>query len=159
LIGFSVLQGTLLGIATLLAAFIYNFAGVGGLLTHPEAASSIQQAQIGSFIPKIKTSRVRELLKSDTIFIDARHTRDFRINHLDGAINIPVDANDAVLRRTTTRMSKKAHIVVYCQSSGCKFAEKIAARLINEGFSDVSIYKAGWREWVAKNKEKKGNAI
>jgi len=159
LVGVSVLQGTSLGLATLLAAFIYNFADAGGLLTHPEAASSIQQAHIGNFIPKIKTSRVKQLLNSDAVFIDARHARDFKINHLDDAINIPVDANDAVLRRTTTRMTKNVHIVVYCQSSGCKFAEKIATRLINEGFSDVSIFKGGWREWAAKNKEKKENAI
>jgi len=159
LVGFSMLQGTSLGLATLLAAFIYNFADAGGLLTHPEAASSIQQAHIGNFIPKIKTSRVKQLLNSDAVFIDARHARDFKIDHLDSAINIPVDANDATLRRTTTGMAKNANIVVYCQSAGCKFAEKIAVRLINEGFSDVSIFKGGWHEWEEKNKEKKENAI
>ncbi len=159
LVGFSVLQGASLGLVMLLAAFIYNFADAGGLLAYPEAASSIQQAHMASFIPKVKTSRVGQLLNSDAVFIDARRARDFKANHLDGAINIPVDANDAELLQATAGMAKGTHIVVYCQSAGCKFAEKIAIRLINEGFFDVSVFKGGWHEWEAKNKEKKENAI
>jgi rhodanese-related sulfurtransferase len=70
---------------------------------------------------------------------------------LKGAISVPVDANDVERRKATARMSKDARIVLYCQSAGCKFAETVAVKLVDDGFSNTSIFRGGWAEWVAKN--------
>ena len=43
---------------------------------------------------------------------------------------------------------------MYCQSSACKYAEIVAIKLKDDGYSNISIYKGGWAEWVAKNGKK-----
>ncbi len=159
LFGLSIGQGVVFAIATLLCGMIYHFANDEGLLANANATASIQQAHLGNFIPKINEKKVQELLNSDTVFIDARFARDFKAGHLEGAISVPVDANDMELQKTTANIQKEARIVLYCQSAGCKFAEKVAIRLMDDEFSNISIFKGGWQEWVAKNGKPKEVAI
>ena len=119
----------------------------------------MQKAYQGSFIPKVSKSTVKKLLGSDTVFIDARFARDFKAKHLEGAVNIPVNATNEVRHKATAGISKDAHIVLYCQSAACKFAQKVAIKLIDDGFSNISIFRGGWAEWVAKNGKPKEAAI
>jgi len=151
LLGLSVAQGAALGIVALSCGMVYHFANDEGFLAHANATASIQEAHQGDFIPKISEKKVHKLLDTDSVFIDARLARDFKTGHLEGAINIPVDANDNDRQKTMVNITKDAHVVVYCQSSGCKFAEKVAIKLIEDGFQNVSIFKGGWREWAAKS--------
>lgn len=151
LLGLSVAEGTALGLVALSFGMVYHFANDEGFLAHANATASIQEAHQGDFIPKISEEKVHKLLGTETVFIDARLARDFKTGHLEGAINIPVDANDNDRQKTMANITKDAHIVVYCQSSGCKFAEKVAIKLIEDGFQNVSIFKGGWREWAAKS--------
>lgn len=150
-LGISSAECAALGIAALLCGMLYHFANDEGFLAHENATASIQQAHQGSFIPKISESKVQKLLDTDTVFIDARFTRDFEAGHLEGAINVPVDANDLEHQKVTADIAKDARIVLYCQSATCKFAEIVAIKLIKEGFSNISIFRGGWNEWVAKN--------
>lgn len=159
LLGLSAAQGAALGIAALLAAFVYHFANNEGFLANANATASIQQAHLGNFIPKVSEKKVHKLLDSDTVFIDARFARDFKAGHLEGAINVPVDANDVEHQKVTADIAKDTRIVLYCQSAGCKFAEIVAIKLISDGFSNISIFRGGWQEWVAKNGKTKEVAI
>jgi len=151
LLGLSVAQGTALGIAALLCGMVYHFANDEGFLAHANATASTQQAHQGDFIPKVSEKKVHKLLDTDTVFIDARLARDFEKGHLEGAINVPVDTNDDERQKTMANITKDAHIVVYCQSAGCKFGETVATKLMSDGFSNVSLFKGGWREWAAKS--------
>jgi len=152
LLGLSIAQGVGLAITALLCGMVYHFANDEGFLAHANATASIQQAHLGSFIPKISERQVRQLLNNtDTIFIDARLVRDFKAGHLKRAINIPVDANDQQRHKALANIDKDTRIVVYCQSADCRFAEKSATKLIADGFSNVSIFKGGWHELEAKS--------
>jgi rhodanese-related sulfurtransferase len=155
LFGLSITQAAGFAIAALLCGMFYHFANDEGLLANANATASIQQAHQGNFILKISESEVQKLLNTDTVFIDARFARDFKSGHLEGAISLPVDANDVERQKVTADIAKDARIVLYCQSAGCKFAEIVAIRLIANGFTDISIFKGGWREWVAKNGKQK----
>jgi len=159
LLGLSIGQGIVFAIATLLCGMIYHFANDEGLLANANAIASIQEAHIGNFIPKVSEKKILKLLDSDTIFFDARYARDYKAGHLEGAINVPVDANDVERRKATANIAKDAHIVVYCQSAACKFAEKVAIKLMDDGFSNFSIFRGGWQEWVAKNGKPKEAAL
>ena len=154
LLALSAAQAAALAVLALLSAFIYHFANDQGFLAHANATSAIQQAHLGNFIAKINEDQVGELLNDgDAAFVDARYARDFEAGHLEGAISIPVDANQSQFDDAASQIGRDAHIVVYCQSAGCRFAEKVAVRLIEEGFANVSIFKGGWRQWQAKNTE------
>jgi len=157
--GLSIAQGTALGIVALLCGMVYHFANDEGFLAHANATASIQEAHQGDFIPKVSEEKVHKLLGTDTVFIDARLTRDFKTGHLEGAINIPVNTNDNERQKTMANISKDIRIVVYCQSTGCKFAEKVAIKLMEDGFRNVSILKGGWQGWLAQNGNLTKNTI
>ncbi|MCX5636536.1 MAG: rhodanese-like domain-containing protein [Planctomycetota bacterium] len=144
-------QGVAFIVIAFLSGMIYHFANDEGLLANENATASIQQAHLGNFIPKVSEMKVRKLLKTDTIFIDARLERDYKSSHLEGAINIPVNASDDEYQKIIADIAKNARLVLYCQSAVCRFAEMVAIKLISDGFSNVSIFRGGWSEWTAKN--------
>jgi rhodanese-related sulfurtransferase len=154
-IGLSLGQTAGFVITAVFIGFVYHFVNDEGFLARANATSSIQEAHQGNFIPKISEAKVEQLLATDTIFIDARLARDFKAGHLDGALSVPVDSNDVYRNQVTANIAKDAKIVLYCQSSGCQFAEKVAENLISDGFTNISIYKGGWMDWSAKNSKKK----
>jgi len=152
LLGLSVVQGAALTIAALLCGMLYHFASDEGFLAHANAAASIQQAHQGNFIPKVSEKEIRRLLNvADTVFIDARFSEDFEQGHLKSAINVPVNARDDERHKAMVNVPKNARIVVYCQTSGCGFAEDVAIKLISDGFSNTSIFKGDWQKLAAKS--------
>ena len=159
LFGLSITEGALFAIVALLCGMIYHFANDEGLLANANATASVQKVHRHNFIPKVSEKKVHKLLDNDTIFIDARYSRDFKAGHLEGAISVPVNSTKKERQTKTTNISKDARIVVYCQSVGCKFAERLAIRLMNDDFSNISIFKGGWAEWTAKNGRKKEKQI
>jgi rhodanese-related sulfurtransferase len=146
LLGLSAAQGAGLVFAAMICGMICHFASDEGFLAHPNDTDSIQQAHIGNFIPKIREKEIAELLNTDAVLIDARFACDFEEGHLEGAINIPVDTNDQQRCRALANIDKDARIVVYCQSGGCGFAERVAIKLMSDGFSNVSIFEGGRHE-------------
>ena len=146
-LGLSAAQAVALTIAAVICGMIHHFASDKGFLAHADATSSIRKAHVGSFIPKVSRESVARLLDSDAVLIDARRKADYAAGHLEGAISVPVDANDRYRRNVTASIAKDATIVVYCQSAGCDFAETVAARLKEDDFGNVSIFKGGWRQW------------
>lgn len=151
LLGLSAAQSIVLTLAALLCGFFYHFINDEGFLAHDNATDTVVQAHLSNFMPKITQKQIQPLLNTDTVFIDARLNRDFEAGHLDGAINIPVIASDEERRKITANIATNAHVVVYCQSAGCEFAEEVALKLTADGFSNISIFKEGWQKWVEKN--------
>ncbi|MHC4397325.1 MAG: rhodanese-like domain-containing protein [Planctomycetota bacterium] len=124
LFGLSIIQTAGFGILALLCGMVYHFANDEGFLAHANATTSIQQAHLGNFIPKVSKNKVERLLGTDTVFIDGY--------------------------KATAGIGKDAPIVIYCQSAGCKYAEKVTIKLKDDGFINISIFKGGWSEWKAK---------
>jgi rhodanese-related sulfurtransferase len=154
--GLSAAQGASFVILAFLSGMVHHFANDAGLLANADAAAMIQQAHAGNFIPKIGAKKVHRLLKGDTVFIDARFARDYKAGHLEGAISVPVDANDVERQKATADIPKDCPIVMYCQSSRCKYAEIVAVKLKDEGYSNLSIFRDGWVEWAARNGKNEG---
>lgn len=150
-LGLSVGQLAVLGLGALMSGGVYHFASDEGLLANGTATAALQKGHTPDFIPKISRKTVRKLLSTDTVFVDARLAGDYERGHLDGAISLPIDANDATWQEATATIPEQSNIVVYCQSASCKFAEKVALGLIEDGYSDISIFRGGWNEWVKAN--------
>lgn len=150
LFGLSAIQGAGLALLALLSGMVYHFVNDEGFLAHPNATASIEQAHLGGFIPRINRKQARQLLNDNAVFVDARLNRDFKVGHLEGAINVPVDISNDERRKVMAGIAKNTRIVVYCQSGGCEFAEKVAIKLMSDGFSKVSLLNSGWREWAGE---------
>lgn len=144
--------GCLCGIAYF-GGLTYHFAHSHGLLARAEATGAVVKRYEGSFIPKVSKREVKRLLGTDAVFVDARLAEDFKMEHLEGAISVPVNSSDEELEKTMGNITKDARIVVYCQSAACKYAEGVAIRLMDDGFANVSLFKGGWREWVQDRAE------
>lgn len=153
LLGLSIAQGAGLAIAALLCGMVYHFVNDEGFLAHANATDSIQQAHLTNFIPKVSKKEIHKLLNTNAVFIDARLKRYFEAGHLEGAINVPVNASDEERSKVLADIAKDARIVVYCQSSGCRFAEKVAIKLMSDGFSNVSLFKGNWHKLATKSDE------
>ncbi len=150
-LGLTVAEVAMLGLAALLCGGAYHFFLDEGLLANASATQALQKGHAMNFVPKVQEKKVQKLLGSDAIFIDARLASDYERGHLAGAISLPVDANDAVWEAALAKIPAGRPIVTYCQSAGCKFAENVSLRLIEEGYSDIALFKGGWAEWVAKH--------
>jgi rhodanese-related sulfurtransferase len=83
-------------------------------------------------------------LDSSVLFVDARIPRDFKRQHIEGAINLPVDCSLLELRSAWKKASNAEVCVVYCQSSQCPYADRVAERLGMMGHKDVVIYRPGF---------------
>ena len=148
-IGFSVLQSCGLLSLSVMVGMMYHFMNDAGFLAHANSTTAIEEANIGSFIPKVDVKDVKKDINTKTVFIDARLKKDYDNGHLEGAISIPVNSTDEYRHKTIEGISKDSEIVVYCQSAGCKFAEKISKKLMSDGYTNISIFKGGWNDWKA----------
>jgi len=149
-VGLSLVQAAGLTFVTLFFGMFYHFVSSAGFLSNTNSVTFVEQAHLGSFIPKLAKNKVAKLLDTDTVLIDARRVADYEAGHLDGAINIPVDSNDTFRHDAMRGVDKSLKLVLYCQSSRCPFAETVAAKLKSDGFSNLSIYKGGWNDWKSK---------
>jgi rhodanese-related sulfurtransferase len=149
--GLAIGQCTLLCVAGGAVGMLYHFGKSDGLLANGAATAALQNAYWGTFIPRISGRSAQKLMRSDVVLIDARLAQDYERGHVDRAISIPVDANDAIWRERTALIPKDTRIIVYCQSARCRFAEDVSVRLMAAGFDGICIFRGGWNEWVARH--------
>lgn len=127
-----------------------------GLMANTQAVSLIQQGHRAEFIPKIGVGKVERLISDGAVFVDARFSEDFDAGHLDGAMSIPVDTNEVDCGLAMAGITVDTHIVVYCMSSGCRFADEIAVKLVGNGFQKIAIFRGGWVEWRQRRRHRTG---
>lgn len=143
----SIVQATGVLFLGVLIGILYHFVNDAGFLAHAGATASVEKVNRDKFISKVSKKKVEYLLDTKTVFVDARFVRDFKKGHLEGSISIPVNSEDSYRKEAMDGIAKDARIVVYCQSSGCKFANEISIKLLEDGFSNISLFRGGWREW------------
>lgn len=152
LFGLSIAQSAAFAILALLCGMVYHFTSDIGFLAHANAVAPIEQAHIGSFLPKVSSREMRRMLNdNNVILVDARFSEDFEQGHLEGAINFPMDCRDDSSPSPMINVPKDARIVVYCQTAACGFAEEVAIELISDGFSNVSLFKGNWQKLAERS--------
>jgi 3-mercaptopyruvate sulfurtransferase SseA len=119
-----------------------------GFLKNQAAVGTVQAAFHSTFLPKLSTDELQDRLHDpDVVIIDARRAIDFRAGHIEGAINIPVNATATERSNILSSVSPSSEVVIYCQSATCTYAEKVANAIAFSGYENVSLYREGWREW------------
>ncbi|MDR2826783.1 MAG: hypothetical protein LBV77_01860 [Candidatus Adiutrix intracellularis] len=91
------------------------------------------------------------LQKPGTVLIDARPSLFYKIGHLPGAINLPVDETDeATLNAWRTGQNSKSIIIIYCTDDLCQMADKLSKRLTVLGMFPI-IFSPGFAGWEKAN--------
>lgn len=122
----------------------------------------VSDAKFDRMLDKLLSHSVTEVIPSeiknenDIVFLDSREKKEYKISHIKNAVWVGYD--DFKLNRVKNTPKNKK-IVVYC-SVGYR-SEKIAEKLLNSGYTNVSNLYGGIFEWVHKDKKiynKKGAA-
>jgi rhodanese-related sulfurtransferase len=119
-----------------------------GFLSCREAIEGIQDAKLGTFLPKVKARDIVRLRETrQMVVVDARNAEDYQAGHIEGSISIPAHWTVDRCRQALSGVSKADQIVIYCQSNGCPFGEILARKLLACGFENLVLFPGGWLEW------------
>jgi rhodanese-related sulfurtransferase len=132
----------ILGAATVLG-FVYTaVTGKGMFATPPPVAPATHTA------PEfIAYDQALALFQSGAAsFVDARHSYDYGLGHIKGAINLPLKEFESN-RNVLGELPKDRLLVTYCDGAECNSSIDLAVRLDSLGYSAVKIFFGGWREW------------
>ena len=127
--------------------FSYTFLTAKGFFaqqreTHHPASAASGPSPVG-------LDEARTLFeKNNAIFVDARHSFDFRRGHIKDSRNIPLADFDQS-EQSIASLPKDTVIIVYCDGSECNSSIELAAKLYERGFGGVRIFFGGWQEWTA----------
>ena len=88
----------------------------------------------------------------NTLFVDARDPYEFECGTIPGSINVPFDylpAGDLApyIDSALGGVSKNHSIIVFCSGEECDLSLHLARNLQALGYSRVSIFFGGSREW------------
>ena len=141
--------GVLFAVTTLVAGTHQCFSSksfVGARVELSMLTSDVANAKIDA-VEFEEISSIRD----SVVFIDARPQWSFFRGHIEGAINVPVDASVFELRQKINAIPINQPVVVYCQNRHCDWDLVVARRLIKCGIVGVSVYEGGWVEWQERN--------
>src|SRR5688572_18950552 len=80
------------------------------------------------------------------VLLEALPQPYFDEGHLPGAIALPpAELRDRIGNAAPDLM---APVVVYCASATCANSHQVAAKLVELGYADVSVYPGGKADWV-----------
>ena len=88
----------------------------------------------------------REAVKNGALIVDVRTPQEFRVKHIKGAINLPIEN----IMKGKITLPKKKEIVVYCRTGS---RSSVSAKVLRElGWSVYDV--ATQSEWERKIKKK-----
>lgn len=95
---------------------------------------------------RVGHSEVQRLIEEGAQVLDALPPEDFAKRHIAGAINVPLERFSAEL---IAGIDATRATVTYCADNECDLSARLAARLIQENFSEVHEYAASLADWMA----------
>ena len=112
---------------------------------HAQVKSSAYKAMLKKLlshsVPEITVTKAAAM--DSVVFLDAREPKEYEISHLTQSTLVGYDHFDL---KKVPAMPKDTPIIVYC-SVGYR-SEKIAEKLIQAGYTNVSNMYGGIFEWV-----------
>jgi rhodanese-related sulfurtransferase len=101
----------------------------------------VMMKKIGAEELKEKMSKTK-----DVMVINALDEKAYNECHIKGSINIPLSQ----LADKAKDWKKDAEIVLYCGSIECPVSKNASEVLKGLGFTNVSVYEGGMKEWKEK---------
>ena len=98
----------------------------------------------------IDIAAAQEEYRNESLFIDARRTKEYELGHITGALTASAWEADLLEKITKIREEypAEAPIVVYCGSSKeCEDSKIVSRQLKEVGFLNILVYQGGFPEW------------
>ena len=109
-----------------------------------------KEAAPASEFQMIDIAAAHEEYGNETLFVDARRTREYEAGHITGALTASAWEADLLEKITKIRdeYPAEAPIVVYCGSSKeCEDSKIVSRQLKEVGFVNILVYQGGFPEW------------
>ena len=134
----------LIGLVATGIGFLYTAFTQRGLFAEKHGPSAAVDTTIAPQF--VLYDEALQLFRSgNATFVDARHSFDFGLGHVKGAINIPLkDFNPTQLNGIPNDKT----LVVYCDGQECNSSVDLAKLIASHGYRNVKIFFGGWREWT-----------
>jgi rhodanese-related sulfurtransferase len=126
-----------------------------------QSSASVQQATLMESDQKTKevsTEEIRHILaEKSAIVLDARPFKEYSISHIPGALNVSAKpgvsislyVSDVAEIGRLLKGDKAAPIVLYCNGPFCGKSKRLAAELLEFGYTSVRRYQLGIPIWRA----------
>jgi rhodanese-related sulfurtransferase len=89
------------------------------------------------------------------VILDVRYDVDRQYGQVPGAIGLPIDSTEQFVAKTISGINRDTPVVLYCQSSGCRFSDRMAVALTGFGFTNIRICRDGWAGWEKSQRHRK----
>jgi len=83
----------------------------------------------------------------NTVFVDARSSREFARGHIAGAVSIPFEAVHETFAILAELIGAGDELVIYCTNRECDDALLLASELRSMGCSNLVLYIDGFDMW------------
>lgn len=98
---------------------------------------------------KIGLAEAKRMFDEGVIFLDARGCPYYLAGHIAGARCLGLQEYDEKRAEVLADVGKDQPLVTYCDGEGCSSSLLLAEKLVNDGYTNVYVYPAGWPEWVS----------
>ncbi|MFC1814810.1 rhodanese-like domain-containing protein [Thermodesulfobacteriota bacterium] len=85
-----------------------------------------------------------------SVFVDARARDFYNEGHIKGAISLPVGDFDRLIDTFKKDYPIGKYIITYCSGRECGDSHQLAQYLLENGYSDISVFVDGYPGWVEK---------
>jgi rhodanese-related sulfurtransferase len=125
------------------------FSGLPGARQAPPETDSTQEVSTEELI--------RILANRSATVLDARPALEFAISHIPGALNVApkpgvppsMYVSDVAEIGRLTQGRKAAPLILYCNGPHCGKSKRLAAELLDAGYTNVRRYQLGIPSWRA----------
>ncbi|SRR6056297_469825 len=112
-------------------------------------------------INSIAREQLKEKIENDEDFvlIDVLGPKSYSQIHLPNAINLPIESENFIKRIGKELDDKGKEIIVYCGSYSCHLSSAATKKLVKAGYSNVTEYDGGLKDWAAAGYPFEGDNI
>lgn len=137
----TVLDALLILIVSAGVALLFNTSSPNGVALLPESLFRPPPRAVNATEVKIM------LEESDAVLVDARPVDFYRLKHIRGAVNVPLDVFDVVYMMKLNRLAPERRIIVYGRTISRHYDEEVAHRLTQRDREDVVVFTGGLSDW------------
>jgi rhodanese-related sulfurtransferase len=134
-------EGSFILASAILIGFGYTYVLKKGFFVQKPATPNIQMCSL---------DEAKSFFDSHSaLFVDSRHTFEFKHGHIQGAVNIALNEFDQH-QDQLANIPKERLLVIYCDGAECNSSIELAIKLSGLGFTSTKVLFGGWQEWKSK---------
>ena len=114
-----------------------------------EDITQIENSSLQPQIREISIDVAERLFSDSVLFIDARAEENYLEGHIPNSICN--DDFDSLIIQVEDIIANNDGFVVYCSDDDCGSSEDLSYQLQDQGFTNIYLFKGGWKQWTENN--------